>query len=69
MLWYPKVRPRLRSHTEPQIEGLLNLQTVSFGSNLLQQPRKKVCLRAILRESEAKLEMKNNNPPSFFVWK
>ena len=24
-------------------------------------------LRAILRESEAKLEMKNYNPPSFFV--
>ena len=26
-------------------------------------------LRAILRESEAKLEMKNYNPPSFFVWR
>ena len=28
-----------------------------------------ICLRAILRESEAKLEMKNYNPPSFFVWR
>ena len=27
------------------------------------------CLRAILRESEAKLEIKNFNPPSFFVWR
>ena len=26
-------------------------------------------LRAILQESEAKLEMKNFNPPSFFVWR
>ena len=26
-------------------------------------------LRAILRESEAKLEMKNYNPPSFYVWR
>ena len=26
-------------------------------------------LRAILRESEAKLEMKNFNPPSIFVWR
>ena len=26
-------------------------------------------LRAILRESEAKLEMKNFKPPSFFVWR
>ena len=26
-------------------------------------------LRAILRESEAKLEMKNYNSPSFFVWR
>ena len=26
-------------------------------------------LRAILRESEAKLEMNNHNPPSFFVWR
>ena len=26
-------------------------------------------LRVILRESEAKLEMKNYNPPSFFVWR
>ena len=27
------------------------------------------CLRAILQESEEKLEMKNFNPPSFFVWR
>ena len=26
-------------------------------------------LRAILQESEAKLEMKIFNPPSFFVWR
>jgi hypothetical protein len=26
-------------------------------------------LRAILQESEAKLEMKILNPPSFFVWR
>ena len=26
-------------------------------------------LRAILQESEAKLEMKNFNPPSIFVWR
>ena len=26
-------------------------------------------LRAILRESEAKLEIKNYNPPSLFVWR
>ena len=26
-------------------------------------------LRAILQESEAKLEMKNFNPSSFFVWR
>ena len=28
-----------------------------------------VLLRAILQESEAKLEMKNFNPPSIFVWR
>ena len=27
------------------------------------------CLRAILQESEAKLEMKIFNPPSIFVWR
>ena len=26
-------------------------------------------VKAILQESEAKLEMKNFNPPSFFVWR
>ena len=26
-------------------------------------------LRGILQESEAKLEMKNFNPPSIFVWR
>ena len=30
--------------------------------------RVQIILRAILRESEVKLEMKNYNPPSFFVW-
>ena len=28
-----------------------------------------VILRAILQESEAKLDMKIFNPPSFFVWR
>ena len=28
-----------------------------------------ISLRAILQESEAKLEMKIFNPPSFFVWR
>ena len=28
-----------------------------------------ITLRAILQESEAKLEMKNFNPPSIFVWR
>ena len=29
----------------------------------------KEVIRAILQESEAKLEMKIFNPPSFFVWR
>ena len=32
-------------------------------------PRSLKHLRAILQESEAKLEMKNFKPPSIFVWR
>ena len=37
----------------------------SFGEGMYRYRR----LRAILQESEAKLEMKNSKPPSIFVWR
>jgi len=46
------------------ILGDFNLDLLKFESN----PGTNEFLRTILQESEAKLEMKNFNPPPIFVW-
>ena len=48
---------------------LLALKLVYIRGTQRLQFKIESYLRAILRESEAKLEMKNFKPPSIFVWR
>ena len=51
----------------PLVVFNISVKLSSFA--LASKVRISLHLRAILQESEAKLEMKNFNPPSIFVWR